>query len=189
MFSEASAEELRRLLTNFLADEPDSAMALRSFLKPKVNRLCARRAANLPYELREEVLQEALLILVGSGCSGYSSDLQTAPRYVYNAVRSALQSVRRRHGLTPSRTKNAAVDVELETISDGRDLAGKVEQSLLTNQIFRCADPTMRRILWRVYVNEEVQEAVLAEVKMTRFTLARKRRAIACVLSGMKKAA
>jgi hypothetical protein len=189
MFSAASAEELSVLLSDFLSDKPDSDAALRRFLKPIVNRFCVQRASNLPVDLREEVLQETLLILVGSGCSHYESDLNTAPGYVYSSVRTALQSIRRRNGLTATRVVSTVMDFEVDSVVDERHSEGKVLRRLLANKILRFADPQMRRVLWRVYLNEEGQEVALAEAKMSRFAFARKRKAIARSLSGLDRAA
>ena len=189
MFSAASAEELRFLLTDFLSDKPDSASALRGFLKPIINRFCVQRASKLPVDLREEVLQETLLILVGNGCSEYKSDLNTAPGYLYSSIRSALQSIRRRHGLTATRVASTAADFEFDSLADESRSESRVLRRLLASEILRSVDPAMRRVLWRVYVNGEVQEIALAEAKMSRFTFARKRKNIACALSGLDRAA
>jgi hypothetical protein len=189
MFSAASADELSALLSDFLSDKPDCDSALRGFLKPIINRFCVQRASNLPVDLREEVLQETLLILLGNGCSQYQSELNTAPGYVYSSVRTALQSIRRRYGLTPTRVASRVADFELESAVDQSQSEGRVLRGLLANEILRFADPAMRRVLWRVYVNEEVQEVALAEAKMSRFAFARKRKAIARSLSELDRAA
>ena len=189
MFSAASAEELSVLLRDFLSDKPDSDYALRRFLKPIVNRFCVQRASNLPTDLREEVLQETLLILVGnSGCER-ESYLITAPGYVYNSVRTALQSIRRRNGLTATRLASTAAEFDLDSVVDESHSESKLLRGLMANEILRFADPEMQKILWRVYVNEEVQEVALAEAKMNRFAFARKRKAIARSLSKLDRAA
>lgn len=189
MFSAPSAEELSVLLRDFLSDKPDSDYALRKFLKPIVYRFCVQRASNLPMDLREEVLQETLLILVGNSGSEHESCLNAAPGYVYNSVRTALQSIRRRYGFTATRLASTAAEFDLDSVVDDSHSESKLLRGLMANEILRFADPEMRKILWRVYVNEEVQEVALAGAKMNRFAFARKRKAIARSLSKLDRAA
>jgi hypothetical protein len=189
MFSTATAEALSVLLNDFLSDKPDSDAALRRFLKPIVNRFCAQRAHKLPLDLREEVLQETLLILVGSGCERYEAMRNTAPGYVYSAVRTALQSIRRRNGLTPARIATTEFDVDFDSLAEAKNREVTVFRRLLADRVLQSVEPRMRRLLWRVYINDESQEIALAEAKLSRFAFDRRRKAIARSLSLMGRVA
>jgi hypothetical protein len=183
------ADELRILLENFLSDQPGSDNALRGFLFPLVWKYCSRHAPTMPLDLREDVLQETLLFVVGSGLENYDGRGDTSAGYVYNAVRTALQAVRRRYGWT--RDQRAVAD----EVTDLDDLPANVEVErleharIMAHEVLASAEPAFGALLWKVYAEGERQEVALARSGMSRFAFDRRRRAIARSLSTLGRCA
>jgi len=183
------AEELRILLENFLSEQPRSDEALRRFLSPLVWKYCFRHAPTIPLDLREDVLQEALLFLVGSGQGSYDGGSRTSAGYVYNAVRTALQSVRRRYGWT--KDQRAAIEevADLDTLPGNVEIEGQEHARIMVREVLALAEPAFGVLLWKVYAEGERQEIALADAGISRATFDRRRRAIAKSLSTLGRCA
>jgi hypothetical protein len=183
------ADELRIFLENFLSDQPGSADALRGFLSPLVWKYCSRHAPTMPLDLREDVLQETLLFLVGSGQGVYDGSSDTSAGYVYNAVRTALQAVRRRYGWT--NRQRAAIDEvpDLDALPGNVDVEKLERARIMAREVLASVEPAFGALLWKVYVEGEKQEVALAGSGMSRFAFDRRRRAIAQSLSTLGRCA
>jgi hypothetical protein len=183
------ADELRILLENFLADQSGSDDALRGFLFPLVWKYCSRHAPTMPLDLREDVLQETLLFLVGSGLVTYDGGSDTSAGYVYNAVRTALQAVRRRYGWTKDQRAVADEVADLDALPHTVEVERLEHARIMANEMLASVEPAFGALLWKVYVEGERQEVALAGSGMSRFAFDRRRRAIAQSLSTLGRCA
>jgi hypothetical protein len=143
----------------------------------------------MPLDLREDVLQETCLLLVGGGQGSYDGANDTSAGYVYNAVRTALQAVRRRYGWTKGQR------AVIEEVADPDALPGNVEVErleyarIMAREVLASVEPAFGALLWKVYVEGERQEVALAGSGMSRFAFDRRRRAIAESLSSLGRCA
>jgi hypothetical protein len=183
------AGEIRDLLENFLSQQPGSADALRACLVPLVKKYCSRHAPTLPLDLREDVLQESLLLLVGSGQGAYDGASNTSAGYVYNVVRTALQSVRRRYGWVVRQRADVDEDIDLDALPSEDSTEERQHAKIMVHEILRSVEPDFALLLWRVYAEGETQEIVLAGAGMSRFAFDRRRKAIAQSLSVLGRCA
>jgi hypothetical protein len=183
------ADELRILLENFLSDQPDSGEALRGFLSPLVGKYCSRHAPTMPLDLREDVLQETLLFLIGSGQGVYNGGSGTSAGYVYNAVRTALQAVRRRYGWTKGQRAAAEEVADLDALPGNVEIERQEHARIMAREVLALAEPDIGVLLWKVYADGERQEVALAAAGISRATFDRRRRAIAKSLSTLGRCA
>lgn len=111
MFPPHLAEKLRTLSNNLFRRSLNATRRSVTSWLP----WSRRHAPGMAAELREDVLQEALLYLVGSGQGTYDGMANTGPGCLYTVVRSALQSVRRRYGILTqnSRLLNRSISIQL----------------------------------------------------------------------------
>lgn len=183
------AETLRILLEDFLSQLSGSDEALRRFLLPLVFRYCSRHAPTLPLDLREDVVQETLLLLVGSGQGVYKGASDTSAGYVYNAVRTALQAVRRRYGWTQDRRAATEEFADLDALPGKEEMERTEHARIMACEVLALTEPGFGVLLWKVYAEGEKQEIALLDAGMSRATFDRRRRAIAESLSTLGRCA
>lgn len=183
------ADELRLLLENFLSELPGSDDALRGFLFPLVCKYCARHAPTMPVDLREDVLQETLLDLIGSGQGSYDGSRDTSAGYIYNAVRTALQSIRRRSGWAMSQRATTEEIPDLDALPDGAATARREDARIMAREVLAVAGHSFGALLWKVYAEGESQEVALAGSGLNRFAFDRRRRAVLKSLSAIGRCA
>jgi hypothetical protein len=183
------AVELRELLENFFSELPCSDDALRGFLFPLVSKYCARHAPTMPVDLREDVLQETSLVLIGSGQGSYDGSSDTSAGYIYNAVRTALQSVRRRSGWAKSQRATAEEVPDLDALPHNAATTRREDARILAYEVLAVAGPSFGALLWKVYAEGESQEVALAGSGLSRFAFDRRRRAVLKSLSALGRCA
>ena len=190
------SDQLSVHLTDFLSDKPSGGEQLHSFLRPRVKRYCAAHASKMPSDLREDVLQESVLVLYARGANAFHHEQDTAAGYVYNIVRGAVQSVLRRHGLAQDLLEtqgDEAIDL-IETAIASVTCSplpptDAYQHRELASRALDIAGPNFGRVMWRVFVNGERRDVVLKEAHMSRFAFDRRRKAIAKSLAALPKCA
>lgn len=183
------ADDLRDFLENFLSEQPGSDAALRGFLSPLVFKYCARHASTMPIDLREDVLQETFLVLVGRGQGSYDGGRDSSTGYVYNAVRTALQSIRRRSGWTKTQRETIEEIADLDALPDNAATARQEDARIMAREVLAVAGPLFGALLWKVYAEGESQEVALAGSGLSRFAFDRRRRAVAQSVTALGRCA
>ena len=136
------------------------------------------------------------MVLYTRGMAGFRPDNGNAAGYVYNTVRGALQSVLRRHGMSrevlQAETAEGTDLIETASMSvtcGALPIPNIYDHEELALQALRVAGPEFGSLMWRVYVNGERRDVVLAGAHMSRFAFERRRKAIAKSLAALPKCA
>ena len=103
--------------------------------------------------------------------------------YVYNAVRTALQSVRRRYGWTKGQREATEEVADLDLLLCNVEIEAQEHARIMVREVLALAEPAFGVLLWKVYAEGVRQEVALADARISRATFDRRRRAIAKSLS------
>jgi hypothetical protein len=181
-------------LLDFLSDAPVLVEEFYKLLKQAIQIHCARKASDLPIDIRDEVLQETLTLLCSPGRAAYNASRGSAESFLYFTVRSAIKNIRAAYGF---RTEPAGdelhvlvQDSELDVeITDPGRPEHKILLMVLTNEILDRAGQPMAGVLSRIYLQGEDQEAVLEQAGLDRFSFRRRCLKIGREVAALRKCA
>ncbi len=196
----SSHKGLCDLLVAYLRGEPDARERFPGEAAEILTALAARHAWFLPVDVREEVVNEAHLILL-ERLAGFDPQRAPAPVYLRLVVRDAVKRVASSY--CPPGWKTRATNAEIEKqrgavlsleakIEDGfeyRDHRAELDiyQRCDLRTVFDRAPRTLGVALERIYYHGESTKDVAASMGLTRFTLARQIKAFADTFQGASR--
>jgi hypothetical protein len=185
----ATEPELGFLLEAYQLRDPELSERFHDIAAPILRRMARRHGYGLPNDAFDDVVQEAFLSISNSELVPFDPSRSTARQYLLGRVLNAVKTIQIVHGLRragsdfdkePQRQFVPIEDLELTSTLDipvnaiqARHTVGKIFAELDGGILIACL---------RVYGDDESQESVATEMRMSRFALARK-------LSGVKAVA
>lgn len=167
-------------LSDFLSDSPVLVDEFYTLLKRAIHLDCARKASDLPRDIRDEVVNETIVLLRSPNRASFDPNRGSAESYLYFAAKSAIKNVRVAYGLVTVKPgeDDAPVPVEAllvdEEIADPGHPEYKMHLVVLTNEILERAGQPMRFLLAQIYLRGEDQETVLTTAGLDRFSFRRR---------------
>lgn len=185
----AAEPDLSSLLQAFQLPDPNIYDSFDEVVRPILRRMAAAHSYGLPKDVLDEVVQEAFLSLYNPNLQRFNLATSTANQYLLGRVLNAVKTTQISHGLRRSGSdfdnepQREFVPLEDANLTSTMGVPLEAIQARQTVQrIFAKIDGGMQTAIMRVYGEDESQEAVAADMKISRFALGRK-------LSGVKIAA
>ena len=183
-------EGLTSLLVRLSAGDPSAREELEEVATPCLERSASRRGAFLPVDLREDVVQEAKLILLRTNATGFNPNLGSPVVYLDMVVRRAARDVGATFAPPGSRTRVPPPDEDgnvperpvvvpldelgktaEEPVAVGADLIAEHRCDVAT--ILEAAPAPVSVALERIYLGGAQLTEVAWELGMHRSTLSR----------------
>lgn len=195
MFSCPSVH-LEALLQDFLSETPTCVQELFCLLQPAVRLFCSRRASDLPVDIREEVLDETLLLLKTRDRARFNPVHGTIEGYLFNSFRSALKNVRSKYSRNRIRLQSGdtayehdLVPLDEMNLSDCRLSEHRLHLAIRADQVLAHADAAMRDVIERIYFAGEDRKSALREIGLDRFAFLRQCRRIGREINQLNRCA
>ena len=182
-------------LLDFLSDAPVLVEEFYKLLKQAIQSHCARKASDLPIDIRDEVLQETLTLLCSPGLVGYDASRGSAESvFCISPSGVRVRNIRAAYGIRtesaedelPEPIQDSEGDFE---VADPGHPEHRILLMVLTNEILDRAGQPMAGVLSRIYLQGEDQEAVLEQAGLDRFSFRRRCLKIGREVAALRKCA
>lgn len=178
---EISSFEFAFLLEGFQSEDPARSTRFDKVARPLLFRLAKRHNWGLSEDQLEEVVQEAFLCLLRKGVVRFNPQRGDVAQYLLGRLLNAVKTVRAQYGL--KRAAGVGVSVELERVENA--LLSKSVVSIeainsrqVARRILLNLEPALKEACYRVLADHEPKTVVAADLRLNRFALARRIRAV-----------
>ncbi|MGI0134665.1 MAG: hypothetical protein ACREBW_06890 [Candidatus Micrarchaeaceae archaeon] len=183
-------------LLDYMSEVPVRAHEFFNLLQKPLRAFCARKAFDLPLDVRDEVLSEMLLLLKSPGRASFDPSRGSAESFVYFAAKSALKNVRADYGrkvIVCGDENDVSTEAEIlaldDEFPDPKTSESKLHLVIRSKQVLSRVDESMRSLLSRIYLDGEEQGSVLSEAGLDRFTFNRRCRQIGREIAALGRCA
>jgi hypothetical protein len=170
------------LMVDFQSPSPNKVDEFLAIVHPQISKIARKHGNDLPKDVREEVKNETLRLLLTRNRAIFDSGRGTAWQYLHGNVLNAIQLVRGAYGHPTKRSISEqgessgpslfvdltqAPQVFLESAAEG------IHRAALLSQVLRLANPNVRYALSQIYLVGNDRSVVAAVLGISRFALAR----------------